>query len=258
MNRRPIAYLQTDPRWAALPYRVPGERATIGGSGCGPTAAAMLIETLTGKTFTPVDACAWSVEHGYKALNQGTYYSYFVPQFAEFGIPCGQLSWVNTYGKPDHENHRKAAVLLRQGYYLIALMGRGLWTRSGHFVVVRWEDGLVRICDPASTQYERMNGDPVLFRSQVKYYWWVDARPFQKEEDDMTQEEFQRLAGEYLEQLGRREPDPAWGAEARAWALEQGLIAGDEHGAPRWEAPVTRNQLVTVLYRLWGGSTQEE
>ena len=101
MNRRPIAYLQTDPRWAALPYRVPGERATIGGSGCGPTAAAMLIETLTGKTFTPVDACAWSVEHGYKALNQGTYYSYFVPQFAEFGIPCGQLSWVNTYGKQD-------------------------------------------------------------------------------------------------------------------------------------------------------------
>ena len=125
-------------------------------------------------------------------------------------------------------------------------------------MVVWWEGGLVRICDPASTQYERMNGDPVLFRSQVKYYWWVDARPFQKEEDDMTQEEFQRLAGEYLEQLGRREPDPAWGAEARAWALEQGLIAGDEHGAPRWEAPVTRNQLVTVLYRLWGGSTQEE
>jgi len=48
------------------------------------------------------------------------------------------------------------------------------------------------------------------------------------------------------------------GAAAVAWALEQGLIAGDEHGAPRWEAPVTRNQLVTVLYRLWGGSTQEE
>ena len=26
MNRRPISYFQTDPRWAALPYRVPGER----------------------------------------------------------------------------------------------------------------------------------------------------------------------------------------------------------------------------------------
>ena len=55
-------------------------------AGCGPTAAAMLIETLTGKTYTPVDACAWSIEHGYKALKQGTYYAYFKPQFAAFGI----------------------------------------------------------------------------------------------------------------------------------------------------------------------------
>ena len=124
MNRRPIAYLQTDPRWAALPYRVPGERATIGGSGCGPTAAAMLIETLTGKTFTPVDACAWSVEHGYKALNQGTYYSYFVPQFAEFGIPCGQLSWVNTYGKPDHESQIYDSNTYVKEYTYLGIVGK--------------------------------------------------------------------------------------------------------------------------------------
>lgn len=72
MNKRPILYLQTDGRWKDEPYRVPGENSTIGGSGCGPTAAAMLIETLTGKAFTPVDACKWSIEHGYKALKQGT------------------------------------------------------------------------------------------------------------------------------------------------------------------------------------------
>ena len=85
MNKRPVSYLQTDSRWAKKPYRVPGENSTIGDSGCGPTAAAMLIETLTGKTYTPEDACAWSVAHGYKALKAGTYYAYFAPQFAEFG-----------------------------------------------------------------------------------------------------------------------------------------------------------------------------
>ena len=69
----------------------------IGSAGCGPTAAAMLIETLTGETYTPVDACAWSVAHGYKALKAGTYYAYFAPQFAEFGIKCWQLSWTNGY-----------------------------------------------------------------------------------------------------------------------------------------------------------------
>ena len=31
MNRRPISYFQTDPRWAALPYRVPGVLYSIGG-----------------------------------------------------------------------------------------------------------------------------------------------------------------------------------------------------------------------------------
>ena len=71
MNKKPVSYLQTDPRWKNKPYRVKGENATIGGSGCGPTAAAMLIETITGKKFTPEDACNWSMAHGYKALAMG-------------------------------------------------------------------------------------------------------------------------------------------------------------------------------------------
>ena len=56
MNKKPVSYLQTDPRWKSKPYRVKGESATIGGSGCGPTAAAMIIETMTGKKYTPEDA----------------------------------------------------------------------------------------------------------------------------------------------------------------------------------------------------------
>ena len=116
MNKKPVSYLQTDPRWKNKPYRVKGENATIGGSGCGPTAAAMLIETITGKKFTPEDACNWSMAHGYKALGNGTYYGYFKPQFAEFGIDCDMLNWTKTYGKPDHANHKKVEEMLKQGY----------------------------------------------------------------------------------------------------------------------------------------------
>lgn len=178
MNKQPVSYLQTDSRWKNDPYRMPGETATIGSSGCGPTAAAMLIETITGKKFTPVDACAWSIAHGYKALKQGTYYAYFKPQFAAHGIDCDMLNWQNTYGKPNHANHQKMPDLLKAGYYIIALMGPGQWTTGGHFVVVWWEDGKIRINDPASTKTARLNGDPKTFFSQAKYYWWVDARVF--------------------------------------------------------------------------------
>lgn len=257
MNKQPVSYLQTDPRWAKLPYRAPGESATIGGSGCGPSCAAMLIETLTGQTYTPEDACNWSMAHGYKALNQGTYYSYFVPQFKEFGIACKQLNGVSLYGKPGDAAHDKAFELLKQGYYLIACMGKGLWTSSGHFVVVWWEDGKVRINDPASTRQERLNGDVQTFRRQVKYYWAVDAREYNKkiptEEDDdtMTQEQFDQMMDNYLARRSRLD-DAAWGAEweeAKKWAEETGLIKGDQYGNKMYQSWSTRQTLVLMLYR---------
>ncbi|MCI9557615.1 MAG: hypothetical protein HFF53_11930 [Lawsonibacter sp.] len=90
MNKRPVLYMQTDPRWKNKPYQVKGETATIGGSGCGPACAAMVIETLTGQTYTPVDACAWSVDHRYKTLNQGTYYTATSPlSWRRSGSPAG-------------------------------------------------------------------------------------------------------------------------------------------------------------------------
>ena len=259
MNTRPVSYLQTDPRWKNKPYRVPGENSTIGDSGCGPTAAAMLIETITGKTYTPEDACAWSIAHGYKALRQGTYYAYFTPQFAEFGIDCQMLNWTNTYGKPDHPNHGKVVEKLKEGYYAIALMNKGLWTSSGHFVVLWWQDGKVRINDPASTRAARVNGDIRTFRSQAKYYWLIDARAHNREEDDdMDQSKFNEMFKEAMRAYRKELQDNdcgAWSEAARQWAIENGIIAGGgigPDGQPNymWADTLTREQAVMLLYRF--------
>ena len=183
MNKKPVSYLQTDSRWAKKPYRVPGENSTIGSAGCGPTCAAMVISTLTGKTATPVDTCDWSIRHGYKALNQGTYYSYFVPQLKAYGIQCKQMLGSRILNQPQHPIHEQVKQYLSQGYYAIALMGPGTWTKSGHFVLVWDWDSKVHINDPASTRSERLNGDPDTFRREVRMYWLVDAREFNKEDE---------------------------------------------------------------------------
>lgn len=179
-NKQPVSYLQKDARWKDKPYRVKGEKSTVGSAGCGPSCAAMCIETLTGKTFTPLDACNWSFGHGYKALNQGTYYSYFTPQMKAFGIDCQMLNYENSYGKPNHANHKKVKELVNQGYYAIALMNKGLWTSGGHFILIWDWDDKVRIHDPNSTATNRLNGDPETFKSQAKYYWLVDARAYNR------------------------------------------------------------------------------
>ena len=184
MNKRPVSYLQTDARWKSKPYRVTGEQSTIGSAGCGPSCAAMVISTLTGKTVTPVDTCDWSMKHGYKALNQGTYYSYFVPQLKAYGIQCKQMLGSRILNQPQHPIHEQVKQYLSKGYYVIALMGPGTWTKSGHFVLVWGWDSKVRINDPASTRAERLNGDPDTFRREVRMYWLVDAREFNKEEDE--------------------------------------------------------------------------
>lgn len=249
MNKKPVSYLQTDARWAKKPYRVQEENSTIGSAGCGPSCAAMLISTLTGKTYTPEDACKWSVDHGYKALNQGTYYSYFEPQFASFGISCKMLNWEKTYGKPNHPNHEKVVEKLKEGYYAIALMNKGLWTSSGHFVVLWWQDGKVRINDPASTKDVRLNGDIQTFRSQVKYYWLVDARAYNKEEEEMTQEQFDKMMDDYLARKNQEAPAD-WSQEHRSWAEQAGIIYGDTNGNKMYRGFCTREQMVTFLHRF--------
>lgn len=230
MNKQPVSYLQYDKRWKDKPYRVPGEDATVGGSGCGPSCAAMVISTLTGKTYTPLDACNWSVAHGYKALKQGTYYGYFVPQLKAFGIGCRRLNTASVYHKPNSSVHDEMIAWLKKGYYVIALMKKGFWTGGGHFVLVWWADNKIRINDPASTKTARRNGDIKTFCNEAAYYWLVDARDYNREEDDemLSYEQWKEYMTRYQKELSET-PDskvPEWARREMDKAKALGICDG--------------------------------
>lgn len=174
MAVKPVCYLQTDSRWKNHNYSAKGERKTIGSSGCGVTAAAMVIATLKDKGVTPVTTAEWSMSHGYKALNQGTFYTYFVPQMSQYGINCRRLNTVNLYGKSSSTAHTEALQALKSGNWVIACMGKGNWTSSGHYILLYgYENGYVFINDPASTKAARIKNTWALFSKQVKYMWTV-------------------------------------------------------------------------------------
>lgn len=177
MAKKLVDYKQTDSKWAKKPYRVKGkESATIGGSGCGPTCAAMIVATYEYRKETPVTACNWSMKHGYKAVNQGTFYSFFEPYFKAHGMKCTQVPGGNSYHKRGTESDKKALAALKEGKYVIACMGPGLWTSSGHFVVLRaYKDGYIYIQDPASSKKERLKNTWDNVSYQAKYYWIIEA-----------------------------------------------------------------------------------
>ena len=183
---KPVLYMQNDPKWASHDYSAPGEKTTIKAEGCGITCAAMVIATLADKNVTPVTTAEWSKKRGYKAKGQGTYYSYFKPQGAAYGIEITMLNSSNIYGSPASKFHELAKAAVDRGDLVIACMGKGNWTTSGHYVL--WygmEGGKVQINDPWSNKPAQTNGDFNLFKSQVKFYWVVNVPDELKGDEDM-------------------------------------------------------------------------
>jgi hypothetical protein len=185
----------------------------------------------------------------YKALKQGTYYSYFKPQLAAYGIECKQLLGNRILNQPNHAIHEQVKKYLSEGYYVIALMGPGNWTSGGHFVLLYGWDDKVRINDPASTKDKRLNGDPATFRNEVRNYWLVDARTLNKEDEEVTQDQFDKMMDNWLTRQ-KDIPPAEWSQEDRAWAEEKGLIAGDTTGKKMYRSFCTREQMVVFLHRL--------
>lgn len=258
MNTQPVSYLQTDPRWSGVSYSAKGESTTIGASGCGPTAMAMVLATWADPKVTPKTECAWALANGYKAPHQGTYYAYFTPAAKRYGLTATQLNYSNIYGNSTSSYHAQAKNAVDNGDLVIACMGKGNWTSSGHFVLVwKIEGNVIYINDPASTKLARTQGSYSLFKQQVKYYFVIKRpanAPKDEEDDDMdinkmlnemTDEQAYKLvakANAYLSKLG----EPDWSQKEGHWARAKASGVTDGTAPQR---PMSRCEAIAVLGR---------
>ena len=81
--------------------------------------------------------------------------------------------------------------------------------------------------------------------------WSIAADKTEEEDDDMDVAKFKELMREARKELQDNDSS-AYSEEARKWAVENGLVAGGstEEFNGMWEDFLTREQLVTVLYRF--------
>lgn len=135
-----LYYHQGDSRWGDFLY---GENDCMSKYGCGPTAVSMVINSFSQTPVTPVDIAEWSYENGYYALHGGSYHGLIPDSLSAFGL---QVESVTDYSQ---EN---VAELLSSGHILIALMGHGSLTASGHFVLFTklLDNGNICIADPVN------------------------------------------------------------------------------------------------------------
>lgn len=250
MNKQPVSYLQTDPRWGSFDYSAKGEKTTIRASGCGPTAMAMVLATWADQKVTPATECAWALAHGFKAPHQGTYYGYFEAAGRRFGLKTYRLNYSNLYGNDRSAYHAQARDALDRGDLVIACMGKGNWTSSGHYVLVWKIDGnVIFINDPASTLARRTRGSYTLFKQQVKYYWVVERPEHLKEDDDVDAEKLAELLPDAFAILAKKEPGEGFDT-ALKFCKENGIMKGDAHGNQMPKKPLTREEAAQMVYNI--------
>lgn len=151
-----VYYSQLDERWANTMY---GRSSTIGAAGCGPTSMAIVISTMLGEAHDPAELARWSAANGYRCEGNGSYHS-LIPAAAEaWGLSCERnLSAQNIVDA------------LADGKLVVAIMGKGHFTKSGHFIVLRGvtADGKILVADPASVSRSSQEWDLNLIMNEAR------------------------------------------------------------------------------------------
>ncbi len=117
-------YSQYDPAWKDKPYG----SSTIGESGCGPSALAMIITALTGKKVTPDETAEYGAKNGTFVEGAGSSWTVAPVLAAHYGLKATAIG----------ANIIKINATLNAGG-LVATAGQGAkpFTSGGHYIVIR-------------------------------------------------------------------------------------------------------------------------
>jgi hypothetical protein len=151
-------YNQLDVRWKDLLY---GVTSTIGEAGCGPTSLAIVVSSLTNQMIDPVQMCQWSYDNGYLCEGSGSYHSLIPEGGRHFGLTVEGC----TIDEP-----QRIVDALSSGKLVVAIMGKGTFTTSGHFLVMRGvtADGKILVADPASKSKSEKEWDLQIFLNEAR------------------------------------------------------------------------------------------
>lgn len=133
-----VYYNQLDERYAGRPYGTDD----IGGYGCGPTSMAMVVSSLSSDTVDPVEMAEWAYENGYWCKGSGSYHAL---------IPAAAKAWGLSVSGCTTSEPQRILDALAEGKLVVAIMSKGHFTSSGHFIVLRGvQNEQILVADSAS------------------------------------------------------------------------------------------------------------
>ena len=152
-----VYYNQLDERYASKPFGTDH----IGGYGCGPTALAIVVSSLTNDMVDPVEMAKWAYDNGYWCKGSGSYHALIPAAAKNWGLPVEGC----TASEP-----QRIIDALSSGKLIVALMLEGHFTTGGHFIVLRGvKDGKILVADPASYTRSEQSWDLAIILDEAHH-----------------------------------------------------------------------------------------
>ena len=152
-----VYFNQLDNRWANKPYGTD----TIGSCACGPTSMSIVVSSLTGQTVDPPTMAEWAYENGYWCSGNGSYHTLIPGAAKHFGLSCESIGL---------DEPQKLVDALSSGKLVVALMAKGHFTTSGHYMVLRGvtKSGKILVADPASVSRSKREWDLSIILNEAR------------------------------------------------------------------------------------------
>ena len=145
--------------------------STIAQAGCGPSCMAMVVSYFTGQNITPADVVAWC-GNSYYVPGEGTSWSFFEGAAEHYGIGTVR----------ETTSAEEVMTALSQGHPVISSQSPGLFTGSGHFIVLRGitADGKILVNDPNDNEWKQYLNRQFDMYSEIdctsRNYWIFEAK----------------------------------------------------------------------------------
>lgn len=151
--------LQWDKRWGYMEYG----SGLVGETGCGPLCLSMVGYYLTGdKKFYPDRMVGFALENDYYYPGEGSKWSLMSEGAKTLGLDVKELAL----------EEKKIAAYLKAGDPIIAVVGPGDFTSSGHYIVLTgYKDGMLSVNDPNSRIRSEKLWEYDTVAGQIKNLW---------------------------------------------------------------------------------------
>lgn len=158
-------FMQWDKRWGYINYG----NDVAGITACGPVCLSMCAYYLTGdESYSPDKMIKFAIDEGYCVYGNGTSWELFSKGAVDLGFDVTEIGL----------DKDRVINNLEVGNPIVAIMGEGDFTTSGHFIVFSGtENGLIKVNDPNSYQRSELLWEFNDIKDQIRNLWVIRNKP---------------------------------------------------------------------------------